>query len=246
MDEGTRKTKPRTKERLDRVYPAKLSEKEREASEAVRFGKYNPTIAKSIIGRHREAIKKAKAEAVERVWEIDGKPANRYEVMEYLVTMVSEGVRLPQLCDQEGMPMLIEVRSWFKRHPDFKTKLEEAKEALAERYVDQAHTVLQEADSDRTGLAKAESELCMKMAGMMSEEFKEKKIIQTEDISHTWTEAQILARMRVLTDSDPNLKEEFKKLISSNIIDAEICDESGDAEVTRVDQLEDRGSEQNG
>lgn len=246
MDEGTRKTRPRTKERLDRVYPAKLSEKERETSEAVRFGKYNPTQSKAIIGRHREAIKKAKAEAVERVWEIDGKPANRYEVMEYLVTMVSEGVRLPQLCDQEGMPMLIEVRSWFKRHPDFKTKLEEAKEALAERYVDQAHTVLQEADSDRTGLAKAESELCMKMAGMMSEEFKEKKIIQTEDISHTWTEAQILARMRVLTDSDPNLKEEFKKLISSNIIDAEICDESGDAEVTRVDQLEDRGSEQNG
>ena len=86
----------------------------------------------------------------------------------------------------------------------------------------------------------------MKMAGMMSEEFKEKKIIQTEDISHTWTEAQILARMRVLTDSDPNLKEEFKKLISSNIIDAEICDESGDAETTGVDQLEDRGSEQNG
>ena len=42
--------------------------------------------------------------------------------------------------------------------------------------------------------------------------------------------------------------EEFKKLISSNIIDAEICDEQGsegdghDA----VNQLEDRGVEQNG
>ena len=98
---------------------------------------------------------------------------------------------------------------------------------MAERYVDHAMNILQEAEPDRTGLAKAESELAMKMAGMMSEEFKEKKIIQTEDISHTWTEAQILARMRVLTDSDPALKEEFKKLISSNIIDAEICDEQG-------------------
>ena len=247
MDE-VKKPVNRKKTRLDREFPVKLTEKERESSETARFGKYDPATAKMVVTKHRESLKKAKADAVEKVWSIDGDPSNRYEVMQYLVSMVSEGVRLPQLCDADGMPPLIEVRRWFKRHPDFKAALDEAKEAMAERYVDHAMNILQEAEPDRTGLAKAESELAMKMAGMMSEEFKEKKIIQTEDISHTWTEAQILARMRVLTDSDPALKEEFKKLISSNIIDAEICDEQGsegdghDA----VNQLEDRGVEQNG
>ena len=109
MDE-VKKPVNRKKTRLDREFPVKLTEKERESSEKARFGKYDPATAKMVVTKHRESLKKAKADAVEKVWSIDGDPSNRYEVMQYLVSMVSEGVRLPQLCDADGMPPLIEVR----------------------------------------------------------------------------------------------------------------------------------------
>ena len=199
--------KPKTAAQL---FPVKTSKEEsRKLADARHpaWGVYNKATANSIINRHKVAIERAKAVALDQIWDVgQDHKLNRYEMMEMLVVLVGEGYSLPAICKDPSMPTLAEVRAWGKRHPDFTAALKDANETRGMIMGEQALNEVMDHDPSETGAAKLKFEALTKTAARLNNEFKEKAVIQVEDITEHWTEDQIKERLELLMKNCPDIK----------------------------------------
>lgn len=189
-----------------RKYPAKLTEAEIKTSYKARYGYYDQNQCKAIYARHKNALLKEEADCRDRVWNIGGLWMNRYELMDYIVIMLSEGMDLVTLCDQEEFPTLAQVQKWYKRHPDFRIAVEEAERIRGIRLGEDQIKVMMDANPVTATLAKAQSDALGKAAARLNAKYQDKQVVQTENITEYLSLTQIEAKIANLVDQFPALK----------------------------------------
>jgi hypothetical protein len=195
------------RQELKATFPVKLPEEMLVASEKARFGAYDPLRSSIVLGRHRNMKLRENADAKEKRYVLDGLKVDRFEVMQFIVAMVSEGMSCVELCKAEGMPTLLELKHWKRWHKDFDTELRLAEEVRGERYGEQATQVAMDAGGDENAaLVKLKHEALKTAAARLNSDFQEKKVIETKDTTENQTYDQLLERWRILVKQNPDIK----------------------------------------
>ena len=147
-------------------------------------------------------LKRIKADAREEIYRIQDEPANRYQMMQYIPWAVTEGKTLRDICrGVNGTPTMLEVARWLQYYPDFRRELEVAENIQAHTFVDQAQEIIMglhsDAEKGEIAVAKAQSGFLMQRAALQSEKFREKKVIQTENLDNK-NEAEVKRKLKML------------------------------------------------
>jgi hypothetical protein len=194
---------------------------------------YSPVQRKAIYSRHRNSLDRERAKADERVWHIDGMDMSRYEVMEYVVIMVSEGEDKVKLCKQEGWPTLVLLDQWERRHPDFKIALQNAERLRGDQMDSEAIDAVQNVTPATVGVAKVKGELLNKAAARRNPKHQDKQVIETFDATEHMSREQMVDKLRALEERCPGLKKlSMKKLEPVTVdIEPEVETQSQDGEV---------------
>jgi hypothetical protein len=134
-------------------------------------------------------------------------------MMQYIPWAISEGKTLREICKGvNGTPTMLEISRWLQWYPDFKHELETAEMIQAHTFVDWAQEIIMgaNADKDNLNLAKAQANFMLKRAALQSEKFREKKVIQTENLDLK-NEAEVRRKLKML----------IRNQVVSEIIDVE-------------------------
>jgi hypothetical protein len=147
-------------------------------------------------------IKRIKLDAREEVYIIQDKPANRYQMMQYIPWAITEGMTLREICRGiNGTPTMLEIARWLQYYPDFRRELEIAEGIQAHTFVDQAQEIVMglssTAEKGEIAVAKVQSNFLMQRAALQSEKFREKKVIQTENLDNK-NEAEVKRKLKML------------------------------------------------
>ena len=147
-------------------------------------------------------LKRIKADAREEVYCIHDQPANRYQMMQYIPWAITEGKTLRDICRGiNGTPTMLEVARWLQYYPDFRREMEVAENIQAHTFVDQAQEIIMglhsDAEKSEIAVAKAQSGFLMQRAALQSEKFREKKVIQTENLDNK-NEAEVKRKLKML------------------------------------------------
>ena len=189
-------------------YPVNLPASFRDASEKARFGVYSETQKNSILARHRNSKLRESSDANEKRYLIDGKLVDRYDCMEYLAALVSEGSRLTDLCKTDGMPTLREVAHWRRWHAEFDREMKLCEACRGQINGEKAEVLAEDAtNDDNAAIVKLKYEALSKTAARLNADFQEKKVIQTEDITNKKSYEQLIEETKVLLRQYPALKE---------------------------------------
>jgi hypothetical protein len=149
-------------------------------------------------------VMRIKMDAREPIYCIDSQPANRYQMMQYIPWAISEGKTLREICKGiNGTPTMLEIARWLQWYPDFRREMETAEAIQAHTFVDWAQEIIMEssADRDKLNLAKAQANFMLKRAALQSEKFREKKVIQTENLDNK-NEAEVKRKLKMLLRGD--------------------------------------------
>lgn len=144
-------------------------------------------------------------EATKNDWLIDGKPFNRYKMMDYIVTRVANGEALTVICDEEGMPSMLLVYSWFDNHPEFMKAMQRAEEVRGHRLGEEALRVATSTDRVNVAADKLKFEALSKAAARTNTRFQDRQVIQQQDEYASMTEEQIRARIVRMIEANPAL-----------------------------------------
>ncbi len=147
-------------------------------------------------------LQRIKLDAREEIYRIQDQPANRYHMMKYIPWAITEGKTLREICQGiNGTPTMLEISQWLQYYPDFRRELDNAEAIQAHTFMDQAQEIVMglPADTDKLGLAvaKFQTNFLMKRAALQSEKFREKKVIQTENINEK-NEIEIKRQLKTL------------------------------------------------
>ena len=146
-------------------------------------------------------------EANQVEWVIDGKPFNRYKMMDYIVTRVANGEALTVICDEEGMPSMLLVYSWFDNHPEFMKAMQRAEEVRGHRLGEEALRVATSTDRVNVAADKLKFEALSKAAARTNLRFQDKQVVQQQDEFASMTEEQIRQRIARMLQANPTLAE---------------------------------------
>ena len=142
-------------------------------------------------------------------------------MMQYIPWAISEGRTLREICKGiNGTPTMLEIARWLQWYPDFRREMETAEAIQAHTFVDWAQEIIMGSSNDRDALnlAKAQASFMLKRAALQSEKFREKKVIQTENLDNK-NEAEVKRKLKMLLrgdvvadiiDVDPEPKEELE------------------------------------
>lgn len=182
-------------QQLAKAWPKSMSAKER----------------KRIIEHAKRARRLGQLEAGAAVWgpiEGIGNPGksfvlSRYEVMEYIIDMVSQGHSLPSIVqwhiDECPFPTVAEIRTWCKMHPDFERELLEADRSRGEHLGELALDVVMEApDEEDPRKTKLKHEALSKHAARLNQRYQDKQVQQVEDVTANMTREDLLNRLKSL------------------------------------------------
>lgn len=147
-------------------------------------------------------LRRIKADAREEIYRIQDEPANRYQMMQYIPWAITEGKTLRDICrGVNGTPTMLEVARWLQYYPDFRRELEVAENIQAHVFADQAQEIVMglhsDAEKGEIAVAKVQSNFLMQRAALQSEKFREKKVIQTENLDNK-NEAEVKRKLKML------------------------------------------------
>jgi hypothetical protein len=147
-------------------------------------------------------LSRIKMDAREEIYRIQDKAANRYQMMQYIPWAITEGKTLREICKGiNGTPTMLEISRWLQYYPDFRRELENAEAIQAQAFMDQAQEIIMDLDSgtskEALAVARAQSNFLMKRAALQSEKFREKKVIQTENLDSK-NEMEVKKRLKML------------------------------------------------
>jgi hypothetical protein len=131
------------------------------------------------------AFERLAADARDPIYLIADEWVNRFQFMNYIVWQVSEGeMLLKDVCKgRDGMPSMLEVHKWLDLHPDFNRAMRAAERVQAAVFKDKAQEIVMAcSDKDMVPVAKLQSNFFMKVAALQDEKFRDKQVIQTQDL----------------------------------------------------------------
>ena len=105
------------------------------------------------------------------------------DIADRLIQWISQGKPLSRFCSLDGMPSMVEVMRWRKRHPEFAEEYREALEASHETMAEDAlciadeeptRTATETIDTGHVAWAKLRIETRMRYLGKVSRRFGEK------------------------------------------------------------------------
>lgn len=188
-------------------------------------------IRNSMLARHKQAVSKERLDIEATRYHVDDMVLNRYEVMDYIVVLLSSGdYSLPEICKIDGMPTRIEVKRWERWHPEFAKALQEAKqlrgEALGEKGLSKLIEVSQDENLDtaKVAMAKALYEGTNRSAARLNEEYQDKRVIEHKDVTETMNEEQLTQAYQDLLRRYPELK---TIAMETTTIDVDVVEEEG-------------------
>lgn len=191
---------------MGNIHPLVQNKEERKQSYRARF-KEDPVTRAMMFTKLRKKMDSKRAKADEVAWHIDGKGFDRYDMMNLLVHLVSEGYSLVELCEDGDFPSLMEVRSWMPNHPSFERDLLEAEKIRGEILGEEALRIAVTPDDRNPQSNKLRYEALSKAAARLNSRYQDKQIIQTEDKTNQLSEEQIMERLRAMMDASPELAE---------------------------------------
>ena len=136
----------------------------------------------------------------------------RFQFMEYLCWCVSEGRTLSKLCTGlHGTPTMIEITKWRQWHPDFDHDLQVAEKIQASVLADEALDIARDVMADKDELAKAkfQHKALMERAALQDEKFRQKQVIQTEDLNKK-DETEIKRQLVMMLQNNPKILDILK------------------------------------
>jgi len=199
------------------------------------------------LNNYRSAFERMAANAADPIFRIGEDYVNRYQFMDYLIWALGEGHSLESICKgKDGTPSLLEIDRWSTIHPDFGNSLKSAKRVQAIRLADKAIQVIDKAvvavdsasDKDemliakgKLSAAKLQHDVYMKRAALDNEDFRDKQVIQTEDLSKK-TETDLKRQALALLMQHQGLIEELAKntLADGGTVEGEVLNETGTPE----------------
>jgi hypothetical protein len=192
---------------------------------------------------YRSAYERMAANAADPIFRIGEEYVNRYQFMDYLIWALGEGHSLDSICKgRDGTPSLLEIDRWSSIHPDFANSLKSAKRVQAIRLADKAIGVVDKAveaiesadDKDamllakgKLSAAKIQHDVYMKRAALDNEDFRDKQVIQTEDLSKK-NETELKRQAIALLMANPLLLEEVMR--KPETIEGELAEKEGASE----------------
>lgn len=194
-------------------YPFKPSEKEKKKSYEVRLAaQFGDEKAKGKLAAYNRRIKERKMEANNVEWVVDGRKFNRYKIMDFIVARVANGESLPQVCESEQMPSMLEVYSWFSNHPDFEKAYKQAEEVRGHLLGEQALKIALDTDRENVQADKLKFEALSKAAARNNTRFQDKQVIEQKDEYANMTPEQIRNRIGRMIQADPSLADSLAAL----------------------------------
>ncbi len=191
---------------MGNIHPLVQNKDERKQSYRARF-KEDPVTRAMMFTKLKKKMNSKKARAEEILWHIDGKGFDRYDMMNLLVHLVSEGYSLVELCQDGDFPSLMEVRSWMPNHPSFERDLLDAEKVRGEILGEEALRIAVDPEDRNPQSNKLRYEALSKAAARLNSRYQDKQIIQTEDKTNQLSEEQIMERLRAMMDASPELAE---------------------------------------
>lgn len=192
---------------------------------------------------YRSAYERMAAKASDPIFRIDEDWVNRFQFMDYLIWAIGDGHKMEEICKgRDGTPSLLEVARWADIHPDFGLGLKNAKKVqairLADRAIDVVDTaakeVMQAGDRDemlmakaKLGAAKVQHDVYMKRAALDNEDFRDKQVIQTEDLGKK-NEGELKRQLvQMLMGNQDLVMEIANKALADKTVDGEVVQEEG-------------------
>lgn len=163
--------------------------------------------AKEKLSAYNRQVKERKMEANQTEWVLDGKPFNRYKMMDYIITRVANGEPLTAICDEDGMPSMLLVYSWFDNHPEFMKAMQRAEEVRGHRLGEEALRVATGTDRVNVAADKLKYEALSKAAARANQRFQDRIVQQNIDEYANMTEEQIRQRISRMLEANPTLAE---------------------------------------
>jgi hypothetical protein len=167
-----------------------------------------------------KARTREKMNAAEKCYSIDGKPCSRYVIMETIIQLTYDGMRLPEILalggedDSNVLPTAFEVTAWFELHPDFKEAFSKAEKYMAEVFnTDAVNAVLelQEREDkptrDDIAVAKLVKETLIEQAAFYNDKFQSKTKQQIENIGDKLSMDQAMEQLKALISANPEIAE---------------------------------------
>ena len=161
---------------------------------------------KERLEKYNKRIKERKMEVSNESYEIDGKKFSRYQVMDYIVTMVSSGMSLPEVCEIKGVPSMLTLYSWKDNHPEFVKALLRAEEVRGHLLGERALSIALNTDRENVAADKLKVDTLAKAAARTNRAFADKQIIETQDEFSQMTADQIKARISAMVAANPELQ----------------------------------------
>ncbi len=195
------------------TYPYKTSPKDKKKSYELRLAaQFGDRKAKEKLWAYNRRIKERKMEANKIEWVVEGLKFNRYKMMDFIVSRVSNGEPLDEVCGPEEMPSMLEVYSWMDNHPDFASALKRAEEVRGHRLGEEALRVAMGTDRENVAADKLKFEALSKAAARLNSRYTDKQIIEQRDEYSNMTAEQIRDRISRMLQADPSLLEKAQTL----------------------------------
>jgi hypothetical protein len=175
-----------------------------------------------IVAVHNMKLRLRKSAEADR-FKVGEEVLTRFQFMEYLCWCVSEGRTLSKLCTGlNGTPTMIEVNKWRQWHPDFDHDLQIAEKIQATVLADEALDIARDvsADKDEVNRAKFQHKALMDRAALQDEKFRQKQVIQTEDLNKK-DEVEIKRQLVMMLQNNPKILDILKNKQQPQIINAE-------------------------
>lgn len=161
---------------------------------------------KERLAKYNKRIKERKVEVSNEAYEVDGRRFTRYQVMDYIVTMVSSGMSLPEVCEIQGVPSMLTIYTWKDNHPEFVKALLRAEEVRGHLLGEKALSIALNTDRENVAADKLKVDTLAKAAARTNRAFQDKQVVESQDEFSQMTADQIKARISAMVAANPELQ----------------------------------------
>lgn len=195
-----------TKGTPSHVYKFHTSKKQLQKSYEIRLAaQFGGPKEKRRLRAYNRAQKERKMEAGVNLWVVNGKPLNRYKMMEWIVSQTAAGELLSDLCKKANMPSMLQVYAWFDNHPEFETQYRRAERARGHLLGDEVERTARNTDRENVSADKLKCEILGKAAARLNERFQDKAVVQNQDDYSKLSIEQIRERIKRMVENNPEL-----------------------------------------
>ena len=189
-----------------RTFPYHVSKKDLKRSYELRLAaQFGDRKAKEKLAAYNRRQKELRMEAGKSEWVVAGHRFNRYKMMNFIVSRTANGELLSEICQEDGMPSIMQVYSWFENHPDFEKQFMLAEKARGHMLGDEVERIARNTDRENVSADKLKTEVLGKAAARLNSRFQDRQVVEQRDEYSSMTPEQIRARISAMIQANPEL-----------------------------------------